>query len=84
MLIAKNCPTGTKQRASCHLPDPLEESLFHSPGSAPERFGFGFVLAYWCVCVCVCVCVLSLSLLPHPSFLVIVPSVGSGDNLPLR
>lgn len=37
MLIAKNCPTGRKQRASYHHSDPLQEGSCSQPH---ERFGF--------------------------------------------
>lgn len=43
MLIAKNCPAGRKQRASCHLPDPLEERvLFTAQKVPPERSALFF------------------------------------------
>lgn len=43
MLIAKNCPAGRKQRASCHLPDPLEERvLFTAQKVPPERLALCF------------------------------------------
>lgn len=51
---------------------PWKKGSCSQPRTCPERFGFLFVGF-----------LPSLSLLPHPKFLVIVPSVGSGDNLPL-
>ena len=69
MLIAKNCPTGRKQRASYHHSDPLQERVLFT---APWEIWLCFVLCFF---------LLSLSLLLHPSFLV-VSSARSGDNLP--
>lgn len=49
MLIAKNCPAGRMQRASCHLLDPLEERvLFTAQKVPPERLALFFFLFYHC------------------------------------
>jgi hypothetical protein len=54
---------------------PGRKGLVHSLESAPWEIDFGLFWGFFFS--------LSLSLLLHSSFLVIVPSVGSGDNLPL-
>lgn len=43
MLIAKNCPTGRKQRASCHRSDPLQERVLFT---APWEIWLCFILFF--------------------------------------
>lgn len=66
MLIAKNCPPGRKQKASCHLPGPLVKRVSCTAWKVPpERFAFFFPL--------------SLSLLINQVFwlLFLVPDLGT-------